>query len=228
MIGILIQARYNSARLPGKVLMDIAGKPLLLRITEVLTHNCPNVPFVIATSNLDTDLPIKEFCNNEKISCFQGSLDNVALRMQDAALDQGWDAFVRICGDSPLVCSDLISGALDLFKSGNWDVVTNTLNRSYPKGLSVEVVKTSALQEVLNQPLQDLEVEHFTQNFYRYTKRFNIYNFSQYEDMSTLQLSVDEEEDLRKMRSIFEAMDRPHWEYSLREVMALYSEVFVS
>ena len=133
-IGAIIQARMSSERLPGKVLQQIAGKPMLQYLLERLEHCEVLDGLVVATSVDESDTPITSFCQRYGVSCYRGDLNNVAGRFNDVLDSYGFDAFVRINGDSPLLDQRLVDKAVELFKQHEADLATNALVRSYPKG----------------------------------------------------------------------------------------------
>ncbi len=139
-IGVIIQARMSSQRLPDKVLTMVNGKPLLQYLLERLTHCSSIDQIVVATSEDKSDDPIAVFCHEYGALCFRGPLQNVAKRFYMALEKYNLDAFVRVCCDSPMLDQKLIDQGVKLF-NGEYDLVTNTLRRSYPVGQSVEVIR---------------------------------------------------------------------------------------
>ncbi len=104
--GAIVQARMSSRRLPGKVLADLAGKPMLVRIVERL-RRARSLAFVgVATSVEPSDDPIAACCEALGIPCFRGPLDDVLARYVAACEHRGLDAVVRITGDCPFVCPE--------------------------------------------------------------------------------------------------------------------------
>ena len=143
----IIQARMSSHRLPGKVLTPVAGKPILKRVYERLSKSKELSEIVVATSQAASDQLIVDFCVREGIPVHQGSLDNVSERLLDCARNLGANRFVRISGDSPLIDPSIVDQAV-LFQRGKaCDLATNVQVRSYPKGQSVEVIRTDSFAE---------------------------------------------------------------------------------
>lgn len=211
-IAAIIQARMDSKRLPGKVLKIINKKPLLWHIISSL-ENCKNLgKIIIATSDAHTDDPIVDFSKQFNIECYRGSLNYVANRMHDAAKYYKIDTFVRVCGDSPLIDHHLVDQAIEIYQSQKCDLVTNVFPRTFPKGQTIEVISTSALKRALEIGTNENEQEHMTQFFYNNHELFKIVSFTNSDDLSQIQLSVDTEEDFRLCSEI---LDKLH-DYKIR------------
>ena len=224
-IGAIVQARMSSRRLPGKVLHEVNGKPLLQYIIERLKHCSTIKVVIIATSHERSDDKIEEFCNKKFIPCYRGSLNDVSGRFKDILEKKQWDAFVRVNGDSPLIDQDLIDRGIDLFIDGNFDLVTNIFPRTYPSGQSVEIVRASTFNQIYPKMNESDDFEHVTNFLYRSSKEFKIFNFTSLNNYSKIHLSVDTPQDMRVFSNIFEKMTRPHWDYHLEEVLEMYREI---
>jgi len=223
--GVIIQARMGSRRFPGKVLRDLCGKPLLLYLVERVTH-CRLVDgVVVATSTDDSDGPIAAFCETVGVECHRGALENVASRFLEVVdRHENWGGFVRVSGDSPLLDHRLIERAVGMFRADPCDLVTNVLVRTFPKGQSVEVVSTDAFRDAFERMREPEDLEHVTRYFYEHRNDFTIRDFRAGSDHGSLQLSVDTPEDLRVIEGIVSRMTRPHWSYSLEEILAMLGE----
>ncbi|MDO8463204.1 MAG: glycosyltransferase family protein [bacterium] len=223
-IGIIVQARMSSQRLPGKVLRDLGGKPMLLYTLErvALAHGVDGV--IVATSDETSDDPIAAFCADKSIPCFRGSLVDVAGRFFAAADAHEFDAFVRVCGDSPLTDPAVISTAVALFRGSEYDLVTNTFPRSFPVGVSVEVVRTEPFRRAHVRMTDPLDREHVTRYYYQHPEEFRIKNFSASHDNSTAQLAVDTVEDWERFVRIVQQMERSHTAYHYEEILAMVPE----
>ena len=114
-IGAVIQARMSSQRLPGKVLMPLAGKPLVQYLLESLEHSAQLGGVVVATSDQPSDAALAHFCREQEVACYRGSLDDVTARLLGAAEWHSFEAIVRVCADSPLLDWRLVDQAVELF-----------------------------------------------------------------------------------------------------------------
>ncbi|RDV03175.1 spore coat protein [Undibacter mobilis] len=211
----------SSKRLPGKVLQVARGKPLIAYLIERLRY-CKNADSVnLVTSTDREDDALAAFGEAEGIRVLRGPLDDVMGRFIDAATRIQASAFVRINGDSPLLDHRLIDRGIAEYEAAPVDLVSNAFPRSYPKGQGVEVISVSALQAVAAQTDSVAYREHVAMFFYDHPDRFRIRNFSYGRDASDIQLSVDTPEDLAEFHAILNAMERPHTEYSLDDVLQL-------
>ena len=211
----------SSKRLPGKVLLRIHGKPMLQYLLDGLKHCSVLDELVVATSIEPTDDPILNFCKAYGVACQRGSLEDVAWRFVEVTKNLKCDAFVRINGDSPLLDHRLVSKAVDLFKAGDYDIVTNAQRRTFPKGQSVEVIRSSTFKAVYPLMKTAHQKEHVTPYFYLNKGEFSIYNFESGKDYGQIQLSVDTQEDMIKVERLVSCMSKPHWEYSFEDFVTL-------
>ncbi len=220
-IGVIVQARMGSRRLPGKVLRLLAGKPVLQYVLESLGQ-CETVErVVVATSRAERDDPIARFCERRGAACFRGALDDVAGRLLQAAGEAGFEALVRVSADSPLLDWRLVDRAVGLYAGGDYDLVTNVFPRSWPKGQSVEVLRAAVLRQGYSKTKGRSDREHVTRYFYDHPERFQIKNFASGQDWGSLNLCVDTEEDWQKIEKIIHRMDRPHWEYTAAKLVGM-------
>jgi spore coat polysaccharide biosynthesis protein SpsF len=220
-IGAIIQARMSSRRLPGKVLRTVGGKPLLQYLLERLGH-CRRVDGVlVATSVEESDTPICDLCRDLTVPFFRGPLGDVAGRFLRALESHPLDAFVRVSADSPLLDQRLVDEGVRLFREMKPDLVTNVHPRTFPSGQSVEVVSSATFRLAYPLMVTPEDREHVTTYFYRNESRFTIRNFASETFLGDLHLGVDTEDDLEVTRRILEQMERPHWEYPLKELVRM-------
>jgi spore coat polysaccharide biosynthesis protein SpsF (cytidylyltransferase family)/phosphoglycolate phosphatase-like HAD superfamily hydrolase len=208
-LAIVVQARMSSQRLPGKVLMQILDKPMLQYLLERLkqSNQFHDVPIIVATSTAADDLAIEQFCTQYGAVCERGPLNDVVGRFLDVSNKRHLSAFVRISGDSPLIDPELILRGIRLFCEKSCDLVTNVFPRSFPKGQSVEVISVRALKAVYDD-MDEQDREHVTPYFYRNADKYRICNFSNDTDLSSIQLSVDTEDDMNFFADIVHSSDR--------------------
>lgn len=204
---VIIQARMSSIRLPGKVLMNIAGKPMLDWVYGRVVQSSYVKKVVIATSDDSSDDQIEQFCNLRKYSCFRGALDDVAGRFLGVINSQRAEEFIRISGDSPLIDPALIDMAIVEYRSDLYDLVTNVLPRTYPKGQSVEIVRSSVFRKMYDGLISLDDREHVTKAIYENKLNFRIKNFETDPPAGDIQLSVDTYEDLKKVTAIINSSD---------------------
>ena len=170
---VLIQARFSSARLPGKVLRPLAGRPMLALLLERLRLAKRAGEIIVATSTAPMTMRSRRFCDGIGVKCFRGPLDDMAERLVQAAEGAGAEAFVRINGDSPLMSPAVVDAVIELYETQDVDLATNVQTRSFPKGQSVEVIRVEALRRAQTM-MQAGEAEHVTPAFYRRAADFRI------------------------------------------------------
>ena len=215
----------NSDRLPGKVLQQVGGKPMLEYLLERLRQCASLDSVVIATSTDQSDDLVERFCHERSADCCRGSLLNVASRFGDVLNVYQFDAFVRVSGDSPLLDPRLVDLGVELFRRGEFDLVTNVFPRSYPRGQSVEVIRTETFRRTVETMEDADEAEHVTLFFYRHPEMFKILNFGADADYSGVHLAVDSIADIERLGAIVNAMEKPHWQYGLEEILDIYESV---
>lgn len=221
-IGAVVQARMSSSRLPGKVLRELGGRPVLAWLLDGLTRAPGLVAITVSTSTEPDDDAVADFCAaREGVALHRGPLDDVAGRMLAAAEAERLDALVRVNGDSPLLDPELVSAGVELFRQSGADLVSNVYpQRSFPVGESVEVVRTSALAEAHARMGSDEDREHVTPLIYREPERFAIVGFAADEDCSSESLAVDDAADLALLEGVIAGLDRDPWEHGWRELLA--------
>jgi spore coat polysaccharide biosynthesis protein SpsF (cytidylyltransferase family) len=226
-IGIIALTRMSSSRLPGKALKDIGGRPLLGRVIDRLRCAATDLDctLIVATSEEPEDDAIAEFCRSEIVKTYRGSLHDVAGRALSAATHSGLDYFIRISADSPFMSPDVIGLAASIVSSEEPDLTTNIFPRTYPPGVTVEVVKTSTFRKLLENPTTEDEREHVTKAFYNRPQGFKIVNFTAPEgDLSAINLTVDTHDDLRKARWIYSKLGQHATTAPLAKIVGLARE----
>ena len=192
----IIQARCNSKRFPNKVLKDVYGNPLIFHVITRVLKSKKIKKIIVATSKNKSDDKLVEYLKKIKIKYYRGSLKNVAERFLKAAESQKDDFFLRVNGDSPLIDPLLIDQAVKIFqKNKKYDLITNVFPRTFPKGQSVEIIKTSILKKNLS-IMNIFEQEHITQFFYKNFKLFSIKNFKNVNKIKSIKLAIDTKQDL--------------------------------
>jgi spore coat polysaccharide biosynthesis protein SpsF len=221
-VGAVIQARMTSSRLPGKVLREVAGEPMLEYLLE-RARRCGSLDgLVVATSREESDSPIAEFCERRGVPVHRGPLTDVAARFREVLARFPWAGFVRLTGDSPLLDTALVEHAVRLFREREVDLVTNTLVRTYPKGQSVEVVRSETFRRAYEMMREADDFEHVTRIFHIRPGLFRICSFVSPDDNSRIDLSVDTPEQMATFSAIVTRMKRPHWQYGLEEILRIH------
>ena len=222
-----IQARMGSSRLPGKVLMDIVGKPMLLWHVERLKRSRLLDDVIVATTMNQKDDEIEVFCKQNNILCYRGSESNVLNRISSLIDFHKIDIHVEFCGDSPLVDPQIVDEFIGFYLKDkkSYDCVSNALKTSYPPGQEVIVYRGDLLIE-LDQKLdiEDPLREHAGYNITRFP---DIYQLAALEAPEWFYdpeayLEVDTLPDLEMMRlliSYFVEQGKEH--FSLSQILEL-------
>ncbi|MFZ3132817.1 MAG: NTP transferase domain-containing protein, partial [Desulfosporosinus sp.] len=143
-----IEARMSSTRLPGKVLLDLVGKPVLQHIIERLSRSKYVDEVIVATTDNPCDDQIVALCHSIGCAYFRGSEDDVLLRVLDTARDVNADIIVEITGDCPVIDWRHVDHLIELFFSGKYDYAANIIERTFPRGFDTQVFPTAVLAEV--------------------------------------------------------------------------------
>jgi spore coat polysaccharide biosynthesis protein SpsF len=197
--GIIIFARLDSRRLPGKALLPIQGRAMLGRVIDRAKRVEGNVPIVVATSRRSVDDAIADFARNEGVDVYRGDTNDVAKRAFECAREFGFQRFVRISGDSPFFDTALINRLVQLHLDQSLDLATNVMTRTYPPGSSIEVVATRAMQALLEATDDADDREHVTKYFYSKPGDFNIRNIAAQDgQFHDVRLVVDTPDDLQR------------------------------
>lgn len=224
-IGAVIVARMRSSRFPGKSLVTIADKPSLAHLLERVRRVAAIQDIVIATTDHVADDVLADFARSQKIACFRGSEDDVMGRVLQAAESIGLDVIVHLTGDCPLMDAELITQVLKIFHSEKVDYAKNfqfglnaNPNLSFPRGLEIEVFKTSALAEVAATTQDPWLREHVTEPLYTWPQ-FKVTTLVAPKDLARpdLRLCVDTPEDHTLVQAVFENLQK---DFSTRDVIA--------
>ena len=198
----------GSSRLPGKVLMDMAGKPMLERILEHAISSKLLTRTVVATSDRPENQAVVDLCKRIGVPVYTGSETDVLGRMWAAAEAERADVMVRLTGDNPMVTGDLVDHTLTVFqaKPNDYDYVHTLGNAGWPHGMAVEAVRMSALQSAL-QSSDALDREHVT---YFIRNRPDIYRHFQVlcpSPCGNETVTVDTLDQFEKAQKIFRYME---------------------
>lgn len=204
----IIEARMTSSRLPGKVMLPICGKPEIALLIERLKLSATLDGIVLATTNNDTDDVLAEQAAELGVECFRGSEDDVLDRVLKAALATGTDVIVEVTGDCPLVDWTILDSLVTIHRGGQFDYVSNTLRRSYPRGMDVQVFSTAVLADVARRTDDPVDHEHVSLYIYEHPELYRLHNMESGlpEKWWDTRLTLDTDEDYRLISRVFEAL----------------------
>jgi spore coat polysaccharide biosynthesis protein SpsF len=204
---LVLQARTTSTRLPGKVLRDLGGRPMMLRQLERLAR-CREVDrVVVATTTNATDDPVVELAQAAGVHVFRGSEADVLGRYAGAAREAEADVVVRSTADCPLIDPEIVDRVVRTLVEGRaeYDYVSNVVRRTYPRGLDVEALWRDTLERTDRMGTSREAREHVTWFIHRERPElFQIGSVAGDEDHADLSWTVDTAEDLERVRGIWE------------------------
>jgi spore coat polysaccharide biosynthesis protein SpsF len=217
---IIIQARMGSTRLPGKILKELAGEPMLARVVNRARRTAADM-VVVATTTEPADRAVAELCAARGWPCYAGSRDDVLDRYYHAARQSAADVVVRLTADCPFIDPGVVDQVIEAFRQGDTvDYASNVLPpRTFPRGLDTEVFSFAALARAWREDADPAWREHVTPFLYRHPERFRLRRVAAGADYSNLRWTVDTPEDRELAVRVYEAFggDRFSW----HDVLAL-------
>jgi spore coat polysaccharide biosynthesis protein SpsF len=202
-ITAIIQARMGSTRLPGKVLRNVAGRPLL----DYLFHQvsaATEINSVILATSVDTiDDPLEEYATRRGIDVYRGAADDVLSRYCDAATCYGAKHIMRLTGDCPLLDPHTCDRVAREYRTRQYDYVLT--GPDFPEGQGAEVFSFDSLKEACDKATLPSEREHVTLYFHNNSDRYTRCALSDYADNSRLRYTVDHPDDLEVISAIVAA-----------------------
>lgn len=201
----IIQARMGSTRLPGKVMMDLCGRPVLSRVVDRTLRAGLLNQVLVATTTEVADKVIVEHCWRWGWPCFRGSEGDVLDRYYQAALESKAEVVVRITSDCPLIDPGIIDQVVRELLEHEVDYVSNTLPpRTFPRGLDVEALSFEALARAWREDQNLAWREHVTPYIYEHPDRFRLRGVTNAIDYSHMRWTVDTAEDLAFVRLVYD------------------------
>lgn len=218
----IVQARMGATRLFGKPLKEVLGRPLLDYQIERLKRCQSLDQIVIATTDKKQDNPIADLSKQLGVGLFRGSEEDVLDRYFKAAQNFSANAVVRITGDCPLADPYLIDQIVKEFQNKQpCDYLSNALDRTFPRGMDVEVFSFQALEKAAREAKKPEEREHVTPYLYRHPEMFKSENFVSNEDNSKYRLTVDTAEDFELISKLIEILYPKNPQFSLDDILKL-------
>jgi spore coat polysaccharide biosynthesis protein SpsF len=220
-IVAIIEARYNSTRLPGKILMPILNQPMLVRVIQRLKLARTLDDIIVATTESPSDDAVVEAMNRAGAHTFRGSEDDVLDRVVKAAESVDADIILEITGDCPLIDPGLVDKLVGDFLVGGADFVSNILPHTTPRGTDVRVFRTSDLAEINRTSKDPADHEHVSLHFWEHLDRYTCRNVEMDlpDVVAEIRLTVDTEEDLALVRAIYSGLYPSNPAFSLVDVL---------
>ncbi|MBM4171224.1 MAG: acylneuraminate cytidylyltransferase [Ignavibacteria bacterium] len=221
----IVQARYGSTRLPGKIFKEIVNKPMLWHVINRLSDSKLIDKIVIATTTNEEDDLTENFCIENDIEYYRGSSENVLERYFESAKKFNADIIIRITSDCPLIDPDIIDEMLNIFSNeGKVDYLSNVQERTFPRGLDTEIFSFQALEKAFLNSSKKFEQEHVTPFIYSHPELFTIKNHKCMQDYSFHRWTVDTEEDFQLIAKIYNHLYNPEKNFLLDDILKLFDK----
>lgn len=223
-VVLIIQARMTSTRLPGKVMKEVLGIPLLEYQIRRLKRSKLVNKIIVATTINKTDQPIIDLCDRLSISTYRGSEDNVLSRYYESAVENKANIVVRITSDCPLIDPLIVDQIVDCYirNRDKYDYVSNTIKRTFPRGMDVEVFSFFALEKAYKEATKEYEKEHVTPHIYKNTNKFKVLGYECDEDHSIHRWTVDTSQDFELVKKIIESLYPDNPEFGIMNILDLF------
>lgn len=223
----IIQARMDSSRLPGKVLMEIEGKPMLEFMHRRVKKSKLIDKIIIATTIKKNDNPIVDLCKKKNFLYYRGSENDVLDRYYKSALAYNPKTIIRLTADCPLCDPNLIDKTIELFNNKKVDYASNTVPpdiKKYPDGSDVEVFSFKSLKLAWNKSVDKKEREHVTFYFWKSKNIFSTAMLDNKNNWGKYRITVDYKEDLIALKEIIKKLKIKNKSGSIAEVVQIIKE----
>lgn len=219
MVLAVLQARMSSSRLPGKVMRPLLCQPMIARQVERLRRATSLSRLVVATSARADDDVIADWCETAGVDCFRGDLEDVLGRFLGALEAQGWpEHFVRLTADCPLADPELIDRTVAAHLSTGADYTHAQKNRTFPKGLDVEVCRTSVLRGLAPEATGE-DREHVTRFIYTHPERYSIHGLER-DPPLRFRWTVDTPEDFAFVSAVYADLYPSNPAFTTEDILA--------
>ncbi len=227
-IVCIIQARMGSTRLPGKILLNLEGKSVLLQVIDRVLKSKKIYQIVVATTTNPNDRKIVDSVKNYhlKVSVFRGSEEDVLDRYYQAAKKFKANVIVRVTADCPLIDWKVLDKAINVFlKDKDLDYASNVLGkRTYPRGLDVEVLSFQTLERIWQEVYVKKDREHVTLFIKKNPNLFKCKRITNYSDYSCHRWTLDEKDDYKLIKLIYQKLYPKNPDFGMREIIKVLNE----
>ena len=223
-IGVIIQARMGSTRLPGKIMKKIEQKTVLEYVISSLENSKFIQEIIIATTKNKEDDIIEDKVKKLGKKIYRGSQDNVLERYTFAARENKLDVVIRITSDCPLNDVNIVDSIISEFIDKKPDYISNTIKRTYPRGMDCEVFSINALERAYTDAESDSDKEHVTPYIYKNPDKFKISHYCADEDKSKYRITLDVEEDFEVISFIIKEINNKSLDFSYESVIKIIED----
>lgn len=216
-----IEARMDSSRLPGKILKEAVGKPLLELMVERVRGSKLLHDVVVATTVEPNDAATEAACRKMNVLCFRGSNEDVLERVLQAAQTHKADIIVELTGDCPLLDAEQMDRVIQYYLDHNFDYVCNFRDRLFPRGTETQVFSTKVLADVASRTQDAADHEHVSLFIYEHPEIYKLGGTSaeSFYNRPDLRLTVDTPQDYELVRTVFEHLYPKNPKFTLREII---------
>lgn len=216
-----IEARMNSSRLPGKILMPLVGKPSLERLVERARKSKKVEEVIVATTVSASDDAVERWAKKAGVSIYRGSEEDVLLRVLEAAKAYRGDVIVELTGDCPLVEPAFIDELVAMYQNGDYDYVSNILERTYPRGWDTQVFSTALLERVHRTTNDPADRENVSLYIYEHPEQFKLGGIKAPKGLFAphLRICVDTPEDFKLVEAVYNALYPANPNFTAYDVM---------
>lgn len=218
--SVIIQARMDSSRLRGKVLMELAGKAVLEHVISRCQNAQEILKVVVATTTEQDDEPVVQLAKKCQAAVYRGSEQDVLDRYYQAAKIFGLKDIVRITADCPVIDPKLIDQVVSMYFKTEADFCSNTVVSTFPDGEDIEVFSFACLSKAWEKSQLLSEREHVTAYIKKYPKEFKIVSFEGKQKLKDKRWTLDQLEDYHFLNVLFEYFYPQNPLFGIDEVLA--------
>lgn len=219
----IVQARMTSSRLPGKVMRELHGAPMIARQLERIEQARMLSGVVVATSTDASDDPLAEHLAAHGYEVVRASLEDVLARFVRVIDESKPESIVRLTADCPLISPTVIDEVVEAYLARDVDYCSNTLTPTYPDGLDVEVVRATVLRDIHDATADAHEREHVTLGVYRHPETFALFNYADPSghNHSDLRWTVDNADDFTFVQWVYQTLYGSNPSFDYAEILEL-------
>lgn len=218
----IVQARYDSTRLPGKVLLPLADKTDIEHVIFRVSQSKKIDKVILATTTKEADDSVALKCQQMGIDCFRGSEDDVLDRYYQAAKKFSCKNIIRITGDCPLIDPEVVDKVIDLYETSGVDYATNVIPPTFPDGLDTEIFSFAALEGAWRETKMASEREHVTIYLWRHPEIFKQQHLKNKADLSSRRWCLDNPEDYEFMKQVFGKLYPQKPDFRLNDLLEFF------
>ncbi len=223
-IVTIVQARSGSTRLPNKVLLPLAGKPLIIRMLARVSGSEITGKIVVAVTNENQDDELADICKSEGYAVYRGHTTDLLDRHYQAAIKYGADAVVKIPSDCPLIDPEVITRVINTYIShkDKYDFVSNLHPATYPDGNDVEIMSMQSLEKAWKEAKKDFEREHTTPYLWENPQLFrkgNVVWETGLDYSMTHRWTIDYWEDYLFIKNIYDVLFNKNPDFGLNDIL---------